>query len=208
MGSNLYDRMLIYYGEETMKKKETKSMAKPQSKTSKNITNLPVKTSRRSTSGLQKSSIDLGDNVRAQSAAILNQTLANITDLMLRTKEAHWNVRGPNFIALHQFFDELNTVISTQVDEVAERITALGGKAQGRLTDIASASTLPSYPETTDEQEHLRALATSFAALGKEARENIETTDDLDDETTADLYTALSRELDKYLWMIEAHIHY
>lgn len=176
-------------------------------KPSKNITKLPVPTSRRSAPGLHKSSIDLGANVRGEVVGILNQTLANVTDLMLRTKEAHWNVRGPNFIGLHLFFDELNKLVAEQVDEVAERITALGGKAEGRLHDIAAASTLPTYPSTSDETEHLRALAASFAALGKEARENIEKTDDADDEDTADLYTAMSRFLDKYLWMIEAHIH-
>lgn len=188
-----------------MKKKE-KPMAKSTTKTSKNITNLPVKTRGRSTSGLHKSSVDMGDNVRAQSCAVLNQTLANITDLMLRTKEAHWNVRGPNFIQLHLFFDELNTVVSPLVDEVAERITALGGKANGRLSDAASSSTLPEYPETTDEATHLQALTVSFAALANECRENIEKTDDFDDEGTSDLYTSMTRTLDKYLWMIEAHI--
>lgn len=184
-------------------------MPKSSSKQSKNITNLPVKSrGGKSTMGLQKSAIDLGDNVRGQSCAVLNQTLANITDLMLRTKEAHWNVRGPNFIQLHLFFDELNTVVTPLVDEVAERITALGGKAQGRLSDSASNSTLPPYPETTDEAEHLRALAASFAAMAKETRDNIEKTDDFDDEGTADLYTSITRTLDKYLWMIEAHINY
>src|SRR4051812_25176517 len=95
---------------------------------------------------LHESNIDIGDNVRKQMVGLLNQSLASAIDLMLRTKEAHWNVRGPNFIALHKFFDELNVIMIEHVDTVAERITSLGGQAEGRLPQVAAATQMPDYP--------------------------------------------------------------
>ena len=155
---------------------------------------------------VHKSNIDLGDNTRKQMIGMLNQTLASALDLMLRTKEAHWNVRGANFIALHKFFDELNDVMREHADTVAERITSLGGQAEGRLPQIAEKTKLPEYPVETKAEDHLDTLAKSFAALGKECRANIDKADEAGDQNTADMYTAVSRDLDKYLWMIEAHI--
>lgn len=156
---------------------------------------------------LHKSNIDLGDNVRGQMVGLLNQSLASAIDLMLRTKEAHWNVRGANFIALHKFFDELNTVMIEHVDTIAERITSIGGQAEGRLPQVNERSQMPEYPVATKAEDHLNTLAKSFATLGKECRANIDKADDAGDADTADMYTAISRDLDKYLWMIEAHIN-
>ncbi len=156
---------------------------------------------------LHKSNIDIGDNVRKQMVGLLNQTLASAIDLMLRTKEAHWNVRGANFIALHKFFDELNVVMIEHVDTIAERITSLGGQAEGRLPQVAAKTQMPDYPVESKAEDHLNTMAKSFAALGKECRAGIDKADDAGDKDTADMYTAVSRDLDKYLWMIEAHIN-
>lgn len=155
---------------------------------------------------LHKSRIDLGNNVRESMVGTLNETLATAIDLMLQTKEAHWNIRGENFIALHKFFDELHDVVREHVDTIAERITSLGGFAEGRLQKVSERTALKPYPSNTKEAEHLAALAAGFAGLGKDARANIDKTTEAGDADTADLYTALSRDMDKYLWMIEAHI--
>ncbi len=156
---------------------------------------------------VHKSRIDLGDNVRKQSIEALNNSLASLIDLQMRTKEAHWNIRGKSFIGVHLFLDTLYGVVGEHVDTVAERITSLGGQAEGRLPQVTQRTQLGDYPTETLIEDHLTTLADSFAICGKDCRENIDKTDDAGDKGTADMYTEVSRDLDKYLWMIEAHIN-
>lgn len=149
---------------------------------------------------------DLGDNVRKEMCALLNTGLATAIDLAAQAKQAHWNVRGPNFSALHPFFDSLYTIAVGMVDELAERITALGGFAEGRVQNIAAATKLPAYKAETDETDHLKALVTAFGTFANWAREGIDKADEKGDMVTADVLTGHAAELDKQLWMIEAHI--
>ena len=155
---------------------------------------------------VHKSRIDLSDNIRKQSIETLNQSLASLIDLQLRCKEAHWNIRGRNFIGIHLFLDTVYEAVSEHVDTCAERLTSLGGQAEGRLPLVAARTRLGDYPTESRIEDHLRTLCDSFATIGKECRENIDKTDDAGDKDTADMYTEVSRDLDKYLWMLEAHI--
>lgn len=155
---------------------------------------------------LHPSAIDLAANTRTAMVATLNTALATAVDLSAQTKQAHWNVRGPDFGSLHAFFDSLHGLAVGMVDELAERITALGGLAEGRIATVASATVLPAYQAQTDQQQHLQALAAAFAAFGAYARKAIDTAANAGDQGTADLFTGISRELDKQLWMIEAHL--
>ncbi|TVQ13163.1 MAG: DNA starvation/stationary phase protection protein Dps [Leptolyngbya sp. DLM2.Bin27] len=151
--------------------------------------------------------IDMAANVRSQVCEILNQTLAATLDLKTQTKQAHWNVKGMDFFQLHELFDELAGELEGYVDMVAERVTALGGTAMGTARIAASESILPEYPfDAIEGAEHVTALAERFAAYGKHLREAIDTTDNLGDADTADLYTEISRTIDMRLWFLEAHL--
>ncbi|MEM7773030.1 MAG: DNA starvation/stationary phase protection protein Dps [Cyanobacteria bacterium P01_E01_bin.6] len=151
--------------------------------------------------------IDLPETVRSQVADTLNKSLAATLDLKTQTKQAHWNVKGMDFLQLHELFDEIAGELEEYVDMVAERITALGGTALGTARIAAAESILPEYPlDAVDGAEHVTALAVRFAAYGKHIREAIDQTDDLGDADTADLYTEISRTIDKRLWFLEAHL--
>lgn len=149
---------------------------------------------------------DLAFDVREQVIEILNQSLADASDLKSQAKQAHWNVKGPSFIALHELFDRVSTEMDTHVDDLAERITSLGGTAMGTVRLVAANSSLPEYPhEISDGGAHVEALSTAMADFGRKMRSNIDVTDEIGDKDTADLYTGISRNMDKLLWFVEAH---
>jgi len=150
---------------------------------------------------------DLTGNIRKSMAALLNARLADALDLQLQTKQAHWNVRGENFIALHELFDALYKEVTDHVDSIAERITALGGTALGTVQAVAKASQLPAYPTNiSDGRQHVDKLSSAFAAFGKATRAAIDEADEAGDKNTADLFTGISRAIDKNLWFLEAHL--
>ncbi len=166
-------------------------------------TSRPSKSNRR----FYPTRIDLPQDVRSQVTEILNQTLAATLDLKTQTKQAHWNVKGMDFYQLHELFDEMAGELEEYVDMVAERVTALGGTAMGTARIAAAESILPEYDlEAVTGEEHVTALAERFAAYAKHVRESIDATDDLGDADTADLYTEVSRTVDKRLWFLEAHL--
>ena len=149
---------------------------------------------------------DLPAKTRTAAARLLNARLADALDLESATKQAHWNVKGPHFIALHKLFDELHSIVEEHVDTVAERITSLGGVALGTVQVAARSSSLEPYPlDISEGSAHLEALADRLADFGKKARAAIEQATALGDADTADLFTAVSRDADKYLWSLEAH---
>jgi starvation-inducible DNA-binding protein len=151
--------------------------------------------------------IDLTLETRSQIVDLLNQTLADTLDLKTQVKQAHWNVKGMNFYQLHELFDEIATELEEYVDMVAERAIMLGGIALGTARVAAERSTLPEYPlETFEGKDHVEALATRLALYAKSVRQNIDASNSLDDADTADLYTEVSRAIDKRLWFLEAHL--
>jgi starvation-inducible DNA-binding protein len=156
---------------------------------------------------MYKSKIDLPEKVRRNVVAILNDRLADAIDLQSQVKQAHWNVKGPHFIALHELFDKVSDAVLEQIDEIAERVTSLGGTAEGTVAVAARRSKLKNYPlSITAGKDHLFYLSTQISVFGKAARTAIDDTAKLGDADTADLFTGMSRELDKYLWFIEAHL--
>lgn len=150
---------------------------------------------------------DLGQEARQKIIDLLNQHLADTFDLMSQTKQAHWNVKGPHFIGLHELFDVLAEGLEGHVDTIAERCTALGGYATGTVRMAAANSSLDEYPTNIiRDMDHVQALAERYAALGKSVREAIDEADDAGDKDTADMFTDISRDLDKWLWFLEAHL--
>lgn len=150
---------------------------------------------------------DLPKETREKMIATLNSRLADASDLKSQAKQAHWNVKGMSFIALHELFDQVATQAEGYTDLIAERVTILGGTALGTVRVAASNSTLSEYPlEITDGADHVDALSSALADFGKKVRANIDEADDLGDMDTADLFTEVSRGIDKLLWFVEAHI--
>ena len=157
---------------------------------------------------MNPSKIDLTPDHRQQLCNILNARLADIIDLTLQAKQAHWNVKGPHFIALHHLFDEIYSKFSEQTDEIAERIVALGGDAEGLIGHVAKRTTLPAYNATAhDGRSHVEALSSALAIFGKSVRHDIDETADLKDAGSSDLLTGISRLTDQYLWFVEAHLY-
>jgi starvation-inducible DNA-binding protein len=151
--------------------------------------------------------IDLSAKTRGRVVDILNARLADAIDLQLQAKQAHWNVKGPNFIALHELFDQIATELGGHVDDMAERITALGGVAEGTLQAVTGRTRLEPYPLALAEgRAHLEALAGALARFGKSVRKAIDETGKAGDADTSDLFTGLSRAIDKNLWLVEAHL--
>jgi starvation-inducible DNA-binding protein len=149
---------------------------------------------------------DLPEAVRTQVVRLLNDRLADCIDLQTQTKQAHWNVKGPNFIALHELFDQIHAAVSEYTDEIAERAVQLGGVAEGTARMVARRSSLAEYPAAVDGHSHVEGLSSALAAFGQSARKAIGDTDELGDLDTADIFTEISRGIDKWLWFVEAHL--
>ncbi len=151
-------------------------------------------------------SIDLAPKVRDEMNELLNRQLADTFDLYSQTKQAHWNVKGVQFFQLHELYDDLAGQLLGPIDEIAERVTALGGTALGTVQMAADTSRLPDFPLSVNSRESVSALVERYAALAASTRKAIDTATEAGDATTADLFTGISRELDKALWFLEAHL--
>ncbi|HUH78202.1 MAG TPA: DNA starvation/stationary phase protection protein Dps [Devosia sp.] len=151
--------------------------------------------------------ITLKGNAKSVVIDILNARLADAIDLALITKQAHWNLKGPNFIAVHEMLDPMRAAIDEHVDIIAERVAQLDGIALGTSQIVAKQSQLAPYPtDIRKTSDHLAALAERFANLANQVREDIDATDEAGDADAADILTAFSRELDKDLWFIKSHL--
>ena len=154
-----------------------------------------------------KTKNDIPEATRAKVVESLNGRLADCIDLQTQTKQAHWNVKGPDFIALHELFDKVNEAVEDYVDDIAERAVQLGGVAEGTARTAAKRSTLLEYPaKAADGRSHVEALSSALAAFGAAARKGIDQANELNDLDTADLFTEVSRGIDKWLWFVEAHL--
>jgi len=149
---------------------------------------------------------DIPKAARSELNALINQRLADVIDLQMQLKQAHWNIKGPHFIGLHELFDKIAEDVETYVDEIAERAVQLGGIAQGTVRVAAARSRLEEYPLTiADGSAHVEAVAKALSTFGREARVSIDEANALNDADTADLFTEVSRGIDKWLWFVEAH---
>jgi starvation-inducible DNA-binding protein len=152
-------------------------------------------------------SIHLASNTKSAVIALLNARLADAIDLSLATKQAHWNLKGPQFIAVHEMLDTFRAQLDVHTDTVAERVAQLDGIALGTSQAVAKASQLEAYPtEIQKVPEHLAALADRYAALANQVREDIDTSEEAGDADTVDILVAFSRDLDKDLWFIKSHL--
>lgn len=149
----------------------------------------------------------LSENIRTQSVELLNKHLAAAIDLHAQMKQAHWNVRGPGFIGIHELFDKVSEAVEIYSDMIAERAGGLGGTAFGTIQVAAERSFLVPYPlGVADTQQHIFAVAGALAAFGQSVREAVNTATTIGDADTADILTEISRGIDQQLWFVESHI--
>jgi starvation-inducible DNA-binding protein len=155
------------------------------------------------------SSINIEESKRNQLIEILNARLADVLDLQSQAKFAHWNVKGKDFYQLHLLFDEVAEHLEEAIDLIAERATALGGRAQGTVRQAAKGSSIPEYDhDIADGMQHVGALSERLAAFANNCRDAIDETDGLGDKGTADLFTEIVRQADKDLYFLESHIQH
>lgn len=156
---------------------------------------------------VRKTNVGLPEAARSQLVTLLNARLADTVDYALQLKQAHWNVKGLQFVALHEMFDAQHAEAMIFADSLAERLVQLGGQAYGTLQAASSATQLAAYPlEATEARDHLAALMKRLSTLANGVREAIDRSAELGDADTADLFTEVSRGLDKQLWYLEAHL--
>ncbi len=155
---------------------------------------------------LHHTSVNLPENVREELVRLLNRRVGLFTDLYVQTKLAHWNVRGPHFIAYHELFDSIASHLLVAQDSMAERAAALGGQAGMTVQAVAEESGLGQWPiETRQDSAVIHLVGDRLARAAGQIRQDIDTAANLGDADTADLFTEVSRQLDQDLWFVEAH---
>ena len=156
---------------------------------------------------LHETKNDLRAKTRRAMIDLLNQELADVLDLGLQAKQAHWNVKGPHFIGLHELFDKVAEELEELTDDLAERAVEMAGVALGTIQVVSKHSRLKPYPlNLVSGREHVGALSNALAAFGATTRAAIDDAAKAGDADTADLFTEVSRDVDKLLWMVEAHL--
>jgi starvation-inducible DNA-binding protein len=155
---------------------------------------------------MYKTANTLPEQICSRSVALLNRHLAAAIDLDAQVKQAHWNVRGPTFIAIHELFDKVADVVEEYSDKIAERAGTLGGTAEGTVQTAAQRSFLEPYRlGVADAAAHIEAVTTALASFGESVRNAIDESDQFGDIDTSDLFTEVSRGIDQQLWLVESH---
>ena len=151
--------------------------------------------------------IDLSETNQVQLVELCNACLADAVDLQLHCKHAHWNVKGPNFIALHQLFDQVNENVEDYIDLIAERAVQLGGVANSTARVVTTWAHMPENDtQSASERDYVQSLSGALASFGKIARTAIAKANELGDALSADIFTEILRGVEKWLWMVEAHL--
>lgn len=149
----------------------------------------------------------LKDNAIRTSVETLNACLADLIALQLALKQAHWNVKGRNFIGIHELFDAVHGRVGAGIDVAAERVQVLGGVALGTVEAVSGAARMKAYPtDLVEDVKHVEEVAKRLADVGEKVRKAIDTVSEAGDEGTTDIFVGISRQLDKDMWFVESHL--
>ena len=152
------------------------------------------------------SSVGVPNENRQAIISLLNLRLADSVDIHSQVKWAHWNVKGKDFYQLHLLFDSVATHLEDHIDTIAERVAALGGVANGTIREAVAKSSIPEANiAAADGSEMVKFLIHNVGQFTNALRAAIKEAEDLDDAATVDLFTTITRDMDKDLWFIEAH---
>ena len=147
-----------------------------------------------------------GDN-RRPLLELLNARLADTIDMQTQAKFAHWNVKGEDFYQLHLLFDSIAEHLEEAVDLIAERITALGGRANGTARQAVANSSIKEYDlNVLHGMDHVRAVLYGLAAVSNAARQAVKQSAVLGDDATADVFTEVVRAADKDIYFLQSHL--
>jgi starvation-inducible DNA-binding protein len=156
---------------------------------------------------MYRTSNTLSENIRVKAAELLNRHLAAAIDLHAQIKQAHWNVRGPAFIAIHELLDKVAEAVEDYSDTIAERAGTLGATAEGTVHVAVERSFLEPYKlGVADEKAHLAAVTAVLATFGDSARKAIDEAAAFGDQDTSDVFTEVSRGVDYQTWLVESHL--
>lgn len=152
------------------------------------------------------SHIQLKDDERTKLVGLCNKGLASAMDLFTQTKQAHWNVRGPQFFARHELFDRVADHLKDMADDFAERAGALGGYAEGTVRMAGKETVLPEYDkDAVSGQQHVKTLVERFATFTGYLREGAAISGEID-VATEDLFIEALRTSEEDLWFLESHL--
>ena len=156
---------------------------------------------------MYKSPSHLPEDARVEVANQLNARLSDGLDLHSQIKVAHWNIKGPQFAALHPLFETFAVSLAAFNDSIAERAVTLGARAYGTVRHVAKASGLPDYPQDTSRDlEHVRLLAERFEKYLDNVRQSRSVAEKQNDTDTVDLFTGIVTELEKNAWFLRASL--
>lgn len=155
---------------------------------------------------LEQTAVNLPEPTRVRLVERLNERVGLFTDLYVQAKLAHWNVRGPHFLAYHELFDTVAAHVLAAQDKLAERAATLGGEAGLTVQEVADKTALPVWPRSTRaDRDVIQLLGARLGEAANRIRGDIDWAAELGDADTADLFTEVSRQLDQDLWFVEAH---
>ena len=156
---------------------------------------------------MYKNRVALPEDIKKDVVQRMQVTLASASDMYSQSKFAHWNVKGDNFYQLHLVFDHVAKVIGKQADPIAERITQLGGVANGTARQAANFSIIPEYAiDTVAGMDHVKALSDSLGKYCACLRNASDEIDDLGDGPTSDFYNQLIVDAEEQLYFLESHL--
>ncbi len=136
----------------------------------------------------------------------LNLQIANWTVLYTKLHNFHWFVKGPNFFTLHEKFEELYNEAATNIDELAERLLAIGGKPVATLRDSLSIATLSEAGGGETPEAMVTAIVADFTTLQDELKQGMEAAEEAQDEATSDMLLGILSALEKHNWMLNAYL--
>lgn len=154
-----------------------------------------------------KTDIGVKDDARKKIVETLNMRLSDEYVLYTKTRKYHWNVIGPRFHQLHEFFKEQYEILDEMVDEIAERARQLGGKSLGTLDEFARNSSINEEPgQNPDAQTMISNLLKDHETVIKTLRKNADEAEELEDMVTNDFFLEAAQKHEKMAWMLRAHL--